>query len=74
MAPVRIPIGFWSYVVESAGVGKFAVRPDLSLFLSGLLAPQRSGRVPKTGRLYSVVTDQGSSHLDLAGLSLLVRK
>jgi hypothetical protein len=80
--PVRTPISFWSRAVESAGGGGFAIRLDLSLFLSGLLAPHRSRQGPETGRLYSAVTHhthntlhvRGYLYFDLDGLSLLVRK
>ncbi len=82
VTPVIMLIGLWSRAVESTRGGRFVVGPVLLLFLSGPLAPHRSGQVPKTGRLNSAVTHQtcntlhvpGSSYLDLAGLSLLVRK
>ncbi len=80
-APVNIPISFRSWAVESVGGGGFTVRPVLSLFLSGPLAPHRSGHVPETGSLYSAVTHHsryslhrlGSFNLDLIGGQLLVR-
>ncbi len=82
VAPVWIPIGFRSRAVKSAGGGWFTVGPGLTLFLSGLLAPHRSGHVPETGSLYSTITHHtqysfrgpGSFNLDLIGLLLLVRK
>ncbi len=40
-APVRIPIGFWSWAVESTRDGKFEVGPVLSLLLRGPLASHR---------------------------------
>ncbi len=81
-ALVSILISFQSWAVESVGGGGFAVRPGLSVFLSGPLAPHKSWQVPETGRLYSAVTHHtrntlhvpGSLYLDLAGFSLLVRK
>jgi hypothetical protein len=81
-ATVRIPVSFRSQAVESAGGVGFSVGPILSLFLRGLLVPHRSGQVPKTGSLYSILTNHthhtfhglGSCNLDLVGLSLLVQK
>jgi hypothetical protein len=79
-APVNIPISFQSQAPQSAGGGGFAVGPFLSLFLSGLLAPHRSGHVPETAGLYSAVTHHthsslrkpGTFNLDLIGRPLLV--
>jgi hypothetical protein len=47
-----IPIGFQSQAVQSAGGNGFSVRPALSLFLTALLTPHRSGQIPKTKPLY----------------------
>jgi hypothetical protein len=55
-------------------------RANSLLFLSGPLAPHRSGHVPKTAGLYSAVTHHtrdsllrpGSFNLDLIGRPLLV--
>jgi hypothetical protein len=62
------------------GWGGFSVVLALSLFLSGLLAPHRSGHVPETDGLYSAVSHHthnslrrpGSFNLDLIGRPLLV--
>ncbi len=90
----RSPAGLWcavrcgnsqdsrSRAVESAGGVGFSVGPILSIFLHGLLVLHRSGQVPETGSLYSMVTNHthhtfhgpGSCNLDLVGLSLLVQK
>jgi hypothetical protein len=83
VSPVIIPIGFRSQAVESAGGWQVRTRAA-SLALSKWTvdeAPHRSGQFSKTGRLYSTVTHHthnslhvpGSSYLDPAGLSLLVR-
>jgi hypothetical protein len=51
----RILIRFWSGIMQSAGA-KFSVGPALSLFLSGWLAPHRSGQNPETIVLYDIPT------------------
>ncbi len=82
VALVRTPISFRSWAMVSVGDGGFLVRPMLWLFLSGLLMPHRSGEIPETGSLCSMVTHYthytlhgpGSFNLDLIGLSLLAKK
>ncbi len=79
----KSPAGLWSTVRHSASqnFNQFPVRgcvecggwqvfsrPSLSLFLSALLVPHRSGHVPETDRLYCAVTHHTCSPPSWTGI------